>query len=88
MLFRSVVFEDRLTIDTPEGVPLELTLAGVGSRFASALVDYVIQFLILAALAVLLAVLGFGPLSGNGFASAMWVLGCLLPVCKGMLSGV
>jgi len=29
-----MVFEDRLTIETPEGVSLELTLAGVGSRFA------------------------------------------------------
>ena len=38
-----MVFEDRLTIDTPEGVPLELTLAGVGSRFAAALIDYVFQ---------------------------------------------
>ena len=32
-----MVFEDRLTIDTPEGVPLELTLAGVGSRCSAAL---------------------------------------------------
>ena len=38
-----VEFEDRLTIATPEGVDLELTLAGVGSRFTSALVDYLIQ---------------------------------------------
>lgn len=70
-----MVFEDRLTIDTPEGVPLELTLAGVGSRFASALIDYVFQFIILLALGVLLAVLGLGPFSGTSFASAIWVLG-------------
>jgi uncharacterized RDD family membrane protein YckC len=48
---------DRLTIDTPEGVPLELTLAGVGSRFTSALIDYVFQTIILVAL---LLVLRFG----------------------------
>jgi uncharacterized RDD family membrane protein YckC len=52
-----VVFEDRLTIETPEGVPLELTLAGLGSRFSAALVDYVIEFLVLVALAV---VVGYG----------------------------
>ena len=50
-----MVFEDRLTIDTPEGVPLELTLAGVGSRFTSALIDYVFQTIILVALLVLVA---------------------------------
>ena len=70
-----MVFEDRLTIDTPEGVALELTLAGVGSRFAAALIDYVFQFLILAALVILLYVLGFDPFFGNGFASAIWLLG-------------
>ena len=32
-------YEDRLTIATPEGVELEPTLAGVGSRFL-ALIDY------------------------------------------------
>ena len=69
-----MVFEDRLTIDTPEGVPLELTLAGVGSRFSSALVDYLIQFVILVALAILLSVIGLHPFSGATFASAMWVL--------------
>ena len=47
-----VDFEDRVTIATPEGVDLELTLAGVGSRFASALIDYLIQGLILVALAL------------------------------------
>jgi uncharacterized RDD family membrane protein YckC len=70
-----MVFEDRLTIDTPEGVPIELTLAGVGSRFSAALVDYVIQFLILAALAL---VLGYGAGVGPGesaLAGAFWAVG-------------
>jgi uncharacterized RDD family membrane protein YckC len=67
-------FEDRLTIATPEGVDLELTLAGVGSRFASALVDYLIQLLILIALALILGVgIGVDP-GGNGYASAAWVV--------------
>lgn len=67
-------YEDRLTIATPEGVDLELTLAGVGSRFASALLDYLIQLATIVALAL---VLGFGvglsPGDG-GFASAVWIV--------------
>jgi uncharacterized RDD family membrane protein YckC len=69
-----MVFEDRLTIDTPEGVALELTLAGVGSRFASALVDYLIQFAILIALGALLYALGLDPFTGDGFTAAVWTL--------------
>ena len=69
-----VEFEDRLTIATPEGVDLELTLAGVGSRFTSALVDYLIQLLILVALAFMLSLgAGVTPDSG-GFLTATWVV--------------
>jgi uncharacterized RDD family membrane protein YckC len=67
-------FEDRLTIATPEGVDLELTLAGVGSRFTSALLDYLIQLLILIALALVLG-LGIGLKPGaGGYAAAIWVV--------------
>jgi uncharacterized RDD family membrane protein YckC len=67
-------YEDRLTIPTPEGVDLELTLAGVGSRFPSALVDFLIQIVILIALAVVLGtVFDLSPSSG-GFALATWIL--------------
>jgi uncharacterized RDD family membrane protein YckC len=67
-------FEDRLTIATPEGVDLELTLAGVGSRFTSALLDYLIQLLILIALALVLG-LGIGLKPGaGGYAVAIWVV--------------
>ena len=45
-------YEDRITIPTPEGVHLELALAGVGSRFASAIVDFVIQAALLIAIFV------------------------------------
>jgi uncharacterized RDD family membrane protein YckC len=70
-----MVFEDRLTIDTPEGVPLELTLAGVGSRFAAALVDYLIEALILVALVLVLRFgLGVSP-SGSALGDAGRVLG-------------
>ena len=72
-------FEDHLTIETPEGVDLELTLAGVGSRFTSALLDYLIQLLILVALALVLGLgVGLNPSSG-GYAVAIWsVLAFLL----------
>src|SRR5690348_701024 len=67
-------FEDRLTIATPEGVDLELTLAGVGSRFASALVDFTIQLVIIVALSVVLGVgVGVDPGPG-GWAGAAWIL--------------
>jgi len=70
-----MVFEDRLTIDTPEGVPLELTLAGIGSRFTSALIDYLLQAIILVALVLVLR-FGTGIDPGSGaVASALWALG-------------
>jgi uncharacterized RDD family membrane protein YckC len=73
-----MVFEDRLTIDTPEGVPLELTLAGVGSRFTSALLDYVIQIVILVALALVLSYgAGLSP-DSSALAGALWILGFFL----------
>jgi uncharacterized RDD family membrane protein YckC len=70
-------FEDRLTIATPEGVDLELTLAGVGSRFASALIDYVIQLLILIALALILGV-GIGLNSESGYSAAAWIVAAFI----------
>ena len=67
-------FEDRLTIATPEGVDLELTLAGVGSRFASALVDYAIQLVILLAFGLALGYgVGLSPRAG-GYAVAAWIV--------------
>jgi uncharacterized RDD family membrane protein YckC len=49
-----VGFEDRLAIATPEGVEIELTLAGLGSRFIAALLDLFIRLLPLIALLVLI----------------------------------
>ena len=43
--------DDRVTIATPEGVALELILAGLGSRFLARLLDTVIQFGVILALA-------------------------------------
>jgi uncharacterized RDD family membrane protein YckC len=47
-------FEDRLAIATPEGVEVELTLAGIGSRFIAGGIDFAIQLVVIGALAVIL----------------------------------
>ena len=72
-----MVFEDRLTLDTPEGVQLELTLAGVGSRFTAALIDYLIQGVTLIALAVVLRA-GVGLREGGFAAAVFFVLAFLI----------
>ena len=51
-------YEDRISIATPEGVDLQLTLAGLGSRAAARIVDQLIQTGVLIAIAVLAAVAG------------------------------
>jgi uncharacterized RDD family membrane protein YckC len=49
--------DDHLTIDTPEMVPLELAIAGVGSRFLALALDTLIQVAVVAVATILLAVL-------------------------------
>ncbi len=52
-------YEDHLTIPTPEGVSLELTLAGLGSRALAGGVDFMLNgLLIICLLVVLVAALG------------------------------
>jgi uncharacterized RDD family membrane protein YckC len=58
-----VPFDDRLAIATPEGVEVELTLAGIGSRFISAGLDFAIQMVVVVALGLLLR-----PAGDAGFA--------------------
>jgi len=58
-------YEDRVRIATPEGVDVELTLAGIGSRFIAAILDLMLQGAVLLAAAVLL-----GVTSGDGSALA------------------
>lgn len=36
-------YEDRVAISTPEGIELDIALAGLGSRFSAALIDSLIQ---------------------------------------------
>lgn len=47
-------FEDRITIPTPEGVSLELTLAGLGSRALSGMLDLMLKACMVAVLALIL----------------------------------
>lgn len=56
--------DDRLSIDTPEGVSIEVTLAGLGSRFGAALVDIAIQGVLLLVLLLALTMAG-STLSGD-----------------------
>jgi uncharacterized RDD family membrane protein YckC len=68
-----VEYEDRIRIATPEGVDLELTLAGVGSRFTSALVDLLIQVVLLVAFA-LLFLRGLDSAGGGGVGAALFAI--------------
>jgi uncharacterized RDD family membrane protein YckC len=70
-----VQLDDRITIATPEGVAIEMVLAGLGSRFLARLLDSVIQLLIIIALAVLLGVTG-----SSGIGIAVFVIMVFLVV--------
>lgn len=61
----SVRYEDRISIATPEGIDLELSLAGIGSRFVAALIDTLIQGAMFLALGAIAALAGMG---GEGIA--------------------
>lgn len=56
-------YEDRVAIPTPEGVEVELTLAGIGSRFIAALIDHLIKLAI--SIAIIIALFGFAGLVGS-----------------------
>jgi uncharacterized RDD family membrane protein YckC len=53
-----MLLEDRISISTPEGVGLELTLAGLGSRFVAALLDTIIKLVVIVAILLALAYAG------------------------------
>lgn len=62
-------YEDRVRIATPEGVDVELTLAGIGSRFIAAILDLMVQGAVLLAAAIALGVIGG---DGSGLAVAVF----------------
>lgn len=63
-------YDDTIVIDTPEGVQLELTLAGLGSRGTSEMADTIIK-VVLGLLAALLFLFGSG---GAAAAFVIWFL--------------
>jgi uncharacterized RDD family membrane protein YckC len=56
--FTAVFYEDRISVATPEGVTLDVTLAGVGSRFAAGLIDQVLRTALVLALLLLIGLVG------------------------------
>ena len=71
-----MLYEDRVAVVTPEGLALELVLAGPGSRFGAALIDALIQAVVLAALVILVAATRGG--SGTVLAAVFLILGLLV----------
>lgn len=51
-------YEDRLAIGTPEGLRVEMVLAGIGSRFVASVVDSIIKGAFLVLCLLLLALVG------------------------------
>jgi len=67
-----VVIEDRITIATPEGVELQVVLAGAGSRFIACVFDIALQILLAGAAAIATLVLLGGGLGTALFAIALF----------------
>jgi uncharacterized RDD family membrane protein YckC len=67
-----VEYADHVEIATPEGVDLEVELAGLGSRFLGELIDYAAKGLLIGALALIL--LGIA----NGVATAIFIVASFL----------
>jgi uncharacterized RDD family membrane protein YckC len=67
-----VLVDDRMTIATPEGVEVEMVLAGLGSRFLARLLDMLIQAVCIIALALVAGAFGEDQ---NGFALAFFFVG-------------
>lgn len=64
-------YEDRLRISTPEGVDLELPLAGLGSRFIAALIDWTIKGTLVLGVVIALGVALDGSDTSTGIAIAV-----------------
>ena len=71
------VSDDKLTIETPEQIPLEFPLAGIGSRFLALALDSLIQFVITLAVGVVAMVAFFGAFARFS-SSSLWILAILV----------
>jgi uncharacterized RDD family membrane protein YckC len=65
-----VELDDRVTIATPEGIELELQLAGLGSRFIAGVTDLIIQIVLL----VILVIVTGGLSGGQSLNTAVAVI--------------
>jgi uncharacterized RDD family membrane protein YckC len=61
-----VELDDLITIATPEGIELELVLAGAGSRFIAAILDFALQVVL-----IVLAAIVTADLIGGGIGEAL-----------------
>jgi uncharacterized RDD family membrane protein YckC len=73
-----VDYEDRISIPTPEGVEMEMVLAGLGSRLVAALLDLMIMACVLFALWVVGLAAGAPTDSGGVVAAVLIVLSFLV----------
>ena len=67
--------DDRVVLTTPEGVTVDLVLAGLGSRCAAALIDGAVRVVVIIAVAIVAGLAG-GP--RGGWAAAAGVIGAFL----------
>lgn len=70
--------DDRVRIATPEGLDVDLVVAGLGSRFIGFLVDIVLQSLLI--LALTLGLGSFGNIGAAGATIGIFVVSLLYPV--------
>jgi len=80
-----VDIEDRITVSTPEGVDLDLVVAGLGSRFMSSLVDSALQAMLIFPLLILAGATSAGvPIASLG---GFLVIFGYPVVCDALLDG-
>jgi uncharacterized RDD family membrane protein YckC len=72
-----VTYDDRISIQTPEGVELELVLAGIGSRLVATIVDMLVKAGLLIALWVIGSAVG-GDEAGGFFLAVLVVASFLV----------
>lgn len=81
-------YEDRMTIETPEGLSVTVPLAGVGSRFIAAAIDFAIQATLVGLAAVVFLAYGVGGGVGAGlFSIAVFLVFFVYDVAFEVLSG-
>jgi uncharacterized RDD family membrane protein YckC len=69
-----VELDDRVTIATPEGIELQLQLAGLGSRFIAGVTDLIIQIVLLVVLALVTGALS----GGEALNATVYVIGAFV----------